>query len=263
MIDKLTLIDEVHDLPDCILGEVYMIRNKLNGLMYIGQTVSHRLNHSRYRPYGYLRRFKAHISEALCNTKKHQCSCVANAIRKYGPNNFECILLSRCEREHLDDMEARYIADHNTIHPFGYNLAPGGRTKHSVTSDDFEQATTEYTPTPRSSLRCDETKKKIALGNKKFKEANPQYVEAQYKKLKDSRLQKKIELLHGVYIDDPIDQYVQVQRKGTSYVSLVKVGGKSISFFSKYDTIEECKQRALDFLTKIKMNQNDVATSSN
>ena len=54
---------------DKVTGEIYKITNISNGKIYIGQTRSHRLNHKKYRPFGYLGRFKDHISETNSNKK--------------------------------------------------------------------------------------------------------------------------------------------------------------------------------------------------
>ena len=39
---------------DKVVGEIYKMTNTTNGKVYIGQTRSHRLNHNKYRPFGYL-----------------------------------------------------------------------------------------------------------------------------------------------------------------------------------------------------------------
>ena len=66
---------------------VYEIKNNINNKSYIGQTLTHRLNHKRYRPYGHEGRFRCHISEAF-SSKKNQSHYLNNAIRKYGANDF-------------------------------------------------------------------------------------------------------------------------------------------------------------------------------
>ncbi len=50
--------------------EIYKITNLVNNKIYIGQAVSHILNHNRYRPYGMDGRFRCHISEAYSQKKK-------------------------------------------------------------------------------------------------------------------------------------------------------------------------------------------------
>ena len=49
--------------------QIYKITNIKTKKVYVGQSVSHILNHKRYRPYGYYGRFKCHISEAFSNKK--------------------------------------------------------------------------------------------------------------------------------------------------------------------------------------------------
>jgi hypothetical protein len=39
---------------DKVVGEIYKITNIKTNKSYIGQTRSHRLNHNKYRPFGYL-----------------------------------------------------------------------------------------------------------------------------------------------------------------------------------------------------------------
>ena len=65
-----------------IKGEIYKITNTTNGKCYIGQTRSHRLNHNKYRQFGYLGRFKDHIHEAN-SSKKNQCRYLNSSILKY------------------------------------------------------------------------------------------------------------------------------------------------------------------------------------
>ena len=74
------------DLKNVILNdellrycEIYKITNTINNKIYIGQAVSHILNHKKYRPYGMEGRFKSHIHEAFSN-KKNQCHYLNNSI---------------------------------------------------------------------------------------------------------------------------------------------------------------------------------------
>ena len=67
----------------------------------------------KYRPFGYIGRFKEHISEALCNTKKNQCNYLNNAIRKYSENTFVVELIIRCAVNELDNFEKLYISKFN------------------------------------------------------------------------------------------------------------------------------------------------------
>ncbi len=62
---KFTILDD-EKLRYC---EIYKITCTVNDKHYIGQAVSHILNHKRYRPYGMEGRFKCHISEAFSQKK--------------------------------------------------------------------------------------------------------------------------------------------------------------------------------------------------
>src|SRR5579872_4831653 len=116
------------DEKDQIIGEIYKIVNKSNEKCYVGQTKSHRLNKNKYRPFGSVGRFNDHISEAINNTKKNQCTYLNNAIRKYGKDNFEVIVLETCSVDILNEREQYYIEKLSSLYPNGYNLTIGGKT---------------------------------------------------------------------------------------------------------------------------------------
>ena len=105
--------------------EIYKIINISNGKIYVGQAVSHILNHKRYRPYGHEGRFRCHISEAF-STKKNQSHYLNNAIRKYGVADFVVELIEYCEIDKSDERESYYIKELNSLYPNGYNLKNGG-----------------------------------------------------------------------------------------------------------------------------------------
>lgn len=90
---------------------IYYIKNKLNGKMYIGQTIKSlevRLNgHMQCVRSGYNRK-------------------LYNAIRKYGWENFEYGILCECSSlEELNRMETEYIIKYDTFKN-GYNMGLGG-----------------------------------------------------------------------------------------------------------------------------------------
>lgn len=96
------------------MNEVYLITNRVNGKRYVGIT-------SR----NYEVRFREHVNEALNGSK----SILHNAIRKYGPDNFDVILLeSGISDENACDKEMYYIKLYNTFYTskIGYNMTLGG-----------------------------------------------------------------------------------------------------------------------------------------
>ena len=98
---------------DKVTGEIYKITNIINNKSYIGQTRSHRLNHTKYRPFGFLGRFKDHIHEASSN-KKNQSRYLNSSLLKYGNENFICEKILTCKVDELDTYERHYILEYNT-----------------------------------------------------------------------------------------------------------------------------------------------------
>jgi group I intron endonuclease len=123
--NRVKLSNEILDDPTIRYCEIYKITNLSTRKIYIGQAVSHILNHKRYRPYGLGGRFRCHISEAF-STKKNQSHYLNNSIRKYGATDFTCELLEYCEISDANDREIHYIKTYNTLFPNGYNLKNGG-----------------------------------------------------------------------------------------------------------------------------------------
>jgi group I intron endonuclease len=90
---------------------VYKITNKINGKIYIGQTV---------RPFN--ARWTQH-----CRVSK---TGLGAAIKKYGKENFSHIVLSECQSiEQLNDAEEYFIEQYQSLAPHGYNLNTGGRNR--------------------------------------------------------------------------------------------------------------------------------------
>ncbi len=95
---------------------IYKVVNKINGKVYIGQTV---------------RSFEERKSEHLRDVKiSKNDSYFHNAIRKYGPENFVWEVFEECNTiEELNEKEEYWIKELNTIAPGGYNLQSGGLNK--------------------------------------------------------------------------------------------------------------------------------------
>lgn len=92
---------------------IYMIRNSVNGKMYIGQAVDIE------------KRWREHRSGLRRND--HDNKHLQNAWNKDGESNFEFTVICECDESQLDTMEIDYIAKLNTYDPdFGYNKTYGG-----------------------------------------------------------------------------------------------------------------------------------------
>lgn len=98
-------------------GVIYKITNKIDGKVYIGQTVLDPPN----------KRIKWHF-------QKSSDSVLCRAVKKHGKKTFKTEIILTCfDEEYLNEMEKFYIKKFNCIAPNGYNLDSGGydnRNRH-------------------------------------------------------------------------------------------------------------------------------------
>ena len=98
-------------------GIIYKVTNKVNGKVYIGQTIQ-----------SFYKRKWSHESRAKNSTDNmpfHTALC------KYGKSNFEWEIIEYCDsKEELDEMEFHYILQFNTLSSDGYNCTYGGEGNH-------------------------------------------------------------------------------------------------------------------------------------
>lgn len=90
---------------------LYMVTNKANGKVYIGQTAT-----------SFARRWSRHRWDA----RRGNNNCFHAALRRYGSENFEaCVLVVGPAGEWIKDLEVRAIALYNSFNE-GYNGTKGG-----------------------------------------------------------------------------------------------------------------------------------------
>jgi group I intron endonuclease len=204
-----TILDE----PTNRYCEIYKIVNLSTNKIYVGQAVSHILNHKKYRPYGREGRFRCHISEAF-STKKNQSHYLNNAIKKYGVENFVVELIEYCEINDADKRETHYIKEFNSLYPNGYNLKNGGNVfTHS-----------------------DESKKRLSNGVTNY-----------YKDKKFDRFKNVNQ------IDDDIEKYIKPLKKyNEQYGWYVYIDKCKADFGGIHITLDESKNSAIEFIQKLK-----------
>ena len=209
----LELSNIIIDDPSQRYCEIYKITNITSGKIYVGQAVSHILNHKRYRPYGHEGRFRCHISEAF-STKKNQSHYLNNAIRKYGVADFVVELIECCEIKNADEREIHYIKEFNSLFPNGYNLKNGGNVfTHS-----------------------DESKKRVSNGVINY--------------FKDKKFDRFKDVKH---IDDDIDKYIKPLKKhNEQYGWYVYIDRNKADFGGVHITLEESKKCAIEFIKNLK-----------
>jgi group I intron endonuclease len=241
--------DKLLETNENVMGQIYSIENIKNKKKYVGQTLTHRKNKSKYRPFGYIGRFKDHLSEAVCNTKKKQCSYLNNAIRAYGKDSFKVSLLHTCDKNDLDHWEKYYIQQENTLYPNGYNLTKGGKTFVREKAVDILQTPILPSKSRGGSInRSDSTKNRISERLKEYynKQENVEkrmlLTQTQHNKQKLERfLNEKIDL-------NNLDQYLRFQNRKSGPVVKVVVNKKEATFVGKHQTLEELTSRAIEFL---------------
>lgn len=113
---------------------IYLIRNKINNKIYIGQSVN------------IYRRWTEHLRAG--QPQKYSMKSIRDsktpihlAMQKYGINNFEIQLLEKCNKENLDIREQYWIkilkSNDNNI---GYNIANGGQKNFILKGEEHSQA---------------------------------------------------------------------------------------------------------------------------
>lgn len=237
-----------------IKGHIYLITNTKNGKKYVGQAVSHRKNKNKYRYFGYIGRFNDHVSEAINNTKKNQCTYLNNAIRKYGKQDFSIELITECELHEMDELEQEYIYQCNSLYPNGYNLTKGGKTLENIKVENNENLNK---PKKRGRdfgyVHKDSTKAKI----KNFLSDKTEIAKRKTK-MSDTMIdfydKKKIDILSKLHLDEDIKKYIcPVKNKITNELHdyIIRVNGKKLrcatdmlSLEQKYDRLEKILKEA-------------------
>ena len=92
-----------------------MIENKINNKKYVGQTKCKDIQ-TRWRQHRKI-------------DKKSLGTCIFNAYKKYGIENFKFKIICICFDFDTNYYEIDYIKKYNTIYPNGYNLQEGGNNR--------------------------------------------------------------------------------------------------------------------------------------
>lgn len=130
---------------------IYFILNKLNGKYYIGQTV--------FTPE---KRWEKHKRDSRNRIFKN--NYFSNAIRCYGPDNFEIrTLFVCCNQKDLDEAEIYFISlFDSTNSKFGYNATFGGKGGRKT-----EIAKKKMSEAQQGKKASSETKNKMSIAKKR------------------------------------------------------------------------------------------------
>ena len=111
-------------------GVIYQVTCNITQLKYIGQATLYKTKNGKSYNYGASGRWNDHVS-----TSKTRKTPLCKAIQMYGRDNFLVEVVEECPLHELDEREAYYISERNTIHPNGYNIASHSRNRHRTSSN--------------------------------------------------------------------------------------------------------------------------------
>lgn len=111
-------------------GVVYLMRNTVNGKLYVGQTTR-----------TIEERFKEHAQAP---------TYIGNSMRFHGVDKFTIEVIAECEtQEELNACEIHYIAEYDCMTPKGYNCTAGGEGVLSFHHTEETKAQIKTTMTGR------------------------------------------------------------------------------------------------------------------
>lgn len=176
---------------------IYKIENKINGKVYIGQTV---------------KKVDQRISEHLQNN-----SIIGNALRKYGLQSFVITIIDiATTKEVLDEKEIYWIKTLNCKIPNGYNLTDGGRGIVGYTLT--EEVRKKMSESAKNKIVSKETREKLSkiFKNRFFsKETREKIGKAHKNKIIPEETKRKIsESLKGHEVSEEIRKKQSEAMKG-------------------------------------------------
>ena len=95
---------------------IYKIQNKINGKIYIGQSINIE------------QRWRAHKIAGNNINHENNHYPLYKEMYEYGIENFNFSIIEECLQEELDNRERYYIKEYNSMIPNGYNQTSGGQT---------------------------------------------------------------------------------------------------------------------------------------
>lgn len=132
------------------MGCVYKATSKTTGKSYIGKSIN------------FKNRLRRHKSNIFNKASREYYTHFANAVRIYGWNDFEWIIIyDNIPNNQLDNMEKFAIANYNTYSSdglAGYNSTTGGEGATEVSKDTIEKIVKAHKGTKHSK----ETRKKMS-----------------------------------------------------------------------------------------------------
>lgn len=163
---------------------IYMIRNTVNGKIYIGQAVDIEVRWGRHK--------------RELNGGYHYNEHLQRSWNKDGESNFEFTIICECDESQLDTMEIDYIAKLKTYDPkVGYNKTYGGEGGRATeeTRKKLSEAHKGITLSEEHKKKISEARKGITFSEehkRKMSEVNKGKNNPNYGKHRSEETKKKI-----------------------------------------------------------------------
>lgn len=120
-------------LPNNLCG-IYLIRNKVNNKIYIGQSIDiKRRIQEHYR--------SAHPEKYSIKSERDSNLPIHRAMQHYGTDEFSVNVLELCEQKDLNDKERSWVSLlRSSEREIGYNLTEGGQKTFALKGEKHSQA---------------------------------------------------------------------------------------------------------------------------
>ena len=201
-----------------VTKDIYIIKNRINGKVYIGQSVNAG------------ERFIGHCKKSSADSG----SLISKAIQKYGANNFWYEVLES-QIPNYNEREKYWIAKYNSVQPNGYNIQSGGEEPPVYFSIDHPKSTFSCleeieaikTDLRNTNMSLSEIASKYGTSKRTVMRINQGL---HYEKLGETYPIRKQPHLNGKLSDDQISEIIEILRTTyRQYEDIAKQYGISIS----------------------------------
>lgn len=171
---------------------IYLIRNKVNGKVYVGQSVN----------------IEKRWAEHMKYSPKKSKSSLKMSVIKHGVDAFELVILEQCSHELFDAREVHWM-DHFDSIKSGYNMVPGGQ-RGRIATPEFRKQSGDYSRgKPVSKERCEKIRK-ANLGKTHTPETKAKLSAINKGKVKSAEaIEKHRESLKNYYKNMTLEQHQQ------------------------------------------------------
>lgn len=204
---------------------LYRITNKINGKIYIGQTVQPE------------KRWTQHKTNAASDNPR---MIISFAIKKYGNEAFEFEIIAGCKSwEDANNIETLLVAQYSSLVPNGYNVSLGGF--NAPKSEAWIQAMKKW----HASLS---SKERAEISKKQSEATHQQIAEKGHPAAGREVSQEQRELLRKIRLENPIE-YTDEIRKNMSEAHL-GIKDSEETKQRKAESAKEAWEKRIDYSRK-------------